>query len=294
MQAGCSRPSAGDGSLLARVRRLLGVAPLEERPAGGLAGTFVLAAVGLLGLALFLMPPASEARAAIDDSEVTVGTVETRDGKPAEGVEVWLVTMAYPGVSAFVTLAKARTDSDGRFRLVMNKHSQTSHKNGWRTIYAYKADYRPTAFDQPDTFGKAGFPTGVPIRLILEAAVRTTFGVCDDAGKPVAGAWVAIHFVGESPDLFSRRPHRANRGSHRARRASVLDGRPARTNPAAPRFERVAGDSDVSYSHRLQTRRSSSGTHGPTAGWPRDRRSTGSGGRRSRFILIRTTKTTGT
>ena len=84
----------------------------------------------------------------------------------------------------------------------MNKHSQTSHKNGWRTIYAYKADYRPTAFDQPDTFGKAGFPTGVPIRLILEAAVRTTFGVCDDAGKPVAGARVAIHFVGESRTYF--------------------------------------------------------------------------------------------
>ena len=90
--------AVGGGRLVAGSREaLLGVAPLEERPAGGLAGTFVLAAVGLLGLALFLMPPASEARAAIDDSEVTVGTVETRDGKPAEGVEVWLVTMAYPG-----------------------------------------------------------------------------------------------------------------------------------------------------------------------------------------------------
>ena len=47
-------PSARDGSLLARVRRLLGVSAPVERSAGGLAGTLAMAVVVLLGIVLFL------------------------------------------------------------------------------------------------------------------------------------------------------------------------------------------------------------------------------------------------
>jgi beta-lactamase regulating signal transducer with metallopeptidase domain len=189
-------PSARDGSLVARVRRVLGVAPPAESPAGGLAGTVALAMVGLLGLTFFFAPAASQARAAIEDPDVTVGTVVTPDGKPVEGADAWLVTMAYPEEKS-ITLAKARTDNNGLFRLVVNEKGQATRNRGWRTIYAHKAGSRPAAIDQPDTLGEVGFPIGVPIRLTLAAAVPTTFIIRDETGQPIAGARVAIHFLSE-------------------------------------------------------------------------------------------------
>ena len=181
---------------MARVRRVLGVAPHAERPAGGLAGTVALATVGLLGVTFFLAPAASQARAAIDDPDATVGTVLTPDGKPVEAADVWLVTMAYPEERS-VTLAKARTDNNGLYRLVVNEKGQTTRNRGCGTIYADKAGSRPAAIDQPDTLGEVGFPIGVPIRLTLAAAVPTTFIIRDETGQPIAGAGAAIHFLSE-------------------------------------------------------------------------------------------------
>ena len=89
-------PSAQDGSLLDRVRRLLGVPPRAEKRAGGLAGTVALATVALLGFTLFLAPAASQVRAGVDDGDAIVGTVVTADGKPVADADVWLAAWGYP------------------------------------------------------------------------------------------------------------------------------------------------------------------------------------------------------
>jgi len=84
-------PSAGGKPLLARIRRLLGVAPAADRPAGGLAGVVALAAVAALGLALVVAPGAVPARAAVEAGPTVAGTVLNPDGTPAAGADLWLI-----------------------------------------------------------------------------------------------------------------------------------------------------------------------------------------------------------
>ena len=185
-------PSARDGSLLDRVRRLLGVAPAQERPASGLAGTLALAAVALLGFLFFLTPAANLAQAGVEDrADAITGIVVTPDGKPVAGADVWLVTHSSMEDKAII-LGSTQTDVDGRFRLVPIEERLKLPDLGWRSIYAHKPGSRPAALDQSDTPSDLGFPTEVPIRLTLAAPASTTFGVVESSGKPVVGARFAV------------------------------------------------------------------------------------------------------
>ena len=101
--------SARDGSLLERVRRLLGVSAPVERAAGGLAGMLVLAAVAVLVAVIFLAPATNRAQAAVETGEAISGTVVAADGRPVAGAKVWLVAHSSVDKSGFI-LSKARTD----------------------------------------------------------------------------------------------------------------------------------------------------------------------------------------
>ena len=80
-----------DGSLLGRIRRLLGATSSVDRPASGLAGTVVLAPVVLMGVGFVLAPAANQARAGVEPRDAIIGSVVTPDGKPVAGADVWLV-----------------------------------------------------------------------------------------------------------------------------------------------------------------------------------------------------------
>jgi beta-lactamase regulating signal transducer with metallopeptidase domain len=184
-------PSARDGSLLFRIRRLLGASSPVERPASGLAGTLVLATVALLVVGLMLAPAAKQARAGDEPRDAITGSVETPDGKPVAGADVWLVADAL-GEGKVVTLGRARTEGDGHFRLVPINERLDLPDLGWRSIYAHKPGTRPTAIEHTDASSELGFSVGVPIRLTLRPLVSTTLAVVDASGKPLAGARVAV------------------------------------------------------------------------------------------------------
>jgi beta-lactamase regulating signal transducer with metallopeptidase domain len=183
-------PSAQDGSLLFRIRRLLGATSAVEKPAGGLAGTVVLATVLLLAVAFVLAPGANQVGAAVEPHDAVIGSVVTADAKPVTAADVWLVAFSLQDRKV-VTLGEARTDSDGHFRLVPIEERLNLPDLGRWSIYAHKAGMRPAALDPADT-SKLGVATGVPIRLTLRAPVSTTFGVVDATGKPLIGARVAV------------------------------------------------------------------------------------------------------
>jgi beta-lactamase regulating signal transducer with metallopeptidase domain len=184
-------PSARDGSLLYRIRRLLGATSAVEKPAGGLAGTVVLATVVLLAVAFVLAPATNQAGAAVEPRDVITGSVVTADDKPVAAADVWLVAFSFQDRKV-VTLGEARTDGDGHFRLVAIEERLNLPDLGWRSIYAYKPGMRPAAIDPANTASKLGVPAGVPVRLTLRAPVSTAFGVVDATGKPFIEARVAI------------------------------------------------------------------------------------------------------
>ncbi len=201
-------PSAHDGSLLARVRRLLGVAPRAEKRAGGLAGSVAMAAVALLGVTLFLAPTTNRAQAGVDDRVAIFGTVVTAKGQPVADADVWLVAWAYP-FNKSVTLGKARTDRAGRFRLVPDEQRLKARDLGWRVLWAHKPGLRPARVIPPKDETPLAFEPGRPVRVTLGPPTLTTFRVLDLAGKPVAGLTVAVVFLNDGrsylPDELSNR-----------------------------------------------------------------------------------------
>ena len=122
--------SARDGTLLERIRRLLGVSAPEKRAAGGLAGTLALAVVSVLGAVILLAPATSQARAGVEPGEAIAGTVVAADGRPVAGAKVWLVAHSLVENSGFI-LGKSRTDGGGRFRLIPMEEPLKRGHLGW-------------------------------------------------------------------------------------------------------------------------------------------------------------------
>jgi beta-lactamase regulating signal transducer with metallopeptidase domain len=194
-------PSARDGSLLARVRRLLGVTATVEKPAGGLAGTLALLSVALVGFTLFVAPPASEARAGIDNENAIVGTVVTVDGKPVAEADVWLAAWAYPRTRA-ATLGKARTDSNGRFRLVVSNDKQTSRTLGWRVLWAHKNGLRPARLLPPDNTKALDLEWGPDVKITLDPPTPTTVRLLNSEGKPVGDGKVSVVLLNDGRSIL--------------------------------------------------------------------------------------------
>jgi hypothetical protein len=133
-------PSAQDGSLLARVRRLLGVPALAERSAGDMAGTLAMVVVVLLGLSLFLAPIGNRVIAAVADGEAIVGNVIDTNARPVNGAEVRLVGHDV-AISRAITLSQARTDANDRFRLVPIDPRYPTKDLNFRAIWVYKSGF---------------------------------------------------------------------------------------------------------------------------------------------------------
>ncbi len=201
-------PSARDGSLLARVQRLLGAAAIAERPAGGLAGTLALMAVPLIGFTLFLAPAASQARAGVDDQTAIVGTVVSTDGRPVAGADVWLAATDILAHQS-VTLARARTNEAGSFRLVAPAEQTDGQVLAWRLISAHKPGLGLARVAPAQDVGVHGFAPDRPVRLTLGAPRSATLRVIDHNGGWAVGAKVAVVFLDDQrsylPDELSDR-----------------------------------------------------------------------------------------
>ena len=86
-------PSARDGSLLARIRRLLGATSIgrkTRRWTGRHAGAGNGRAAG--GRPSCWPPPATRPGLRMSPRDAITGSVVTPDGKPVAGADVWLVT----------------------------------------------------------------------------------------------------------------------------------------------------------------------------------------------------------
>ena len=198
-------PSASDGSLLGRVRRVLGVAPAPEKQTGGLAGSLALAAVAIVGFTLFFTPGTTQAKADVESPYLINGSVVTAEGQPVAGADVWLVAGRMQSDGA-ETLGKTRTGADGRFRLTISDDKHADRNLGWRSLWVHKAGLQPASVlpeDDAKPFADQS------IKITLDRPVSANFRLLDPAGMPAAGCKVAVVFLNDGrttlPDELSDR-----------------------------------------------------------------------------------------
>ena len=184
-------PSARGGSLLVRIRRILGVEPAEAAPARGLAGTLTLIAVAFLVLVLLLSPATAPARAAIDDPKVVTGKVAMPDGKAVAGADVWLVAETYPESRAIV-LRQGRSDETGRFRLIWDEKPFKGRFLGSHAIWTHAPGSGPAHAMFREPWDESGVDPGRPITLTIAPSAATRFRVLDPEGHAAAGARVTV------------------------------------------------------------------------------------------------------
>jgi len=184
-------PSARGGSLLVRIRRIMGVEPAEEAPARGLAGTLTLTTVAFLGLVLLVSPGTAPARASVADEKVVTGRVATPDGKAVAGADVWLVSLTYPEPKAIV-LRQGRTDEAGRFRLIWDEKPFQGRFLGSHALWAHLPGFGPTHVMFHESWNEAGADPDHPITLTIAPAAATRFRILDPAGNPAAGVRVTV------------------------------------------------------------------------------------------------------
>ena len=184
-------PSAQGGSLLARIRRILGVEPTEEMPARGLAGTLTLTTVAFLGLVLLVSQGTAPVRAAVDDEKVVTGKVVTTDGKAIAGADVWLVSETYPEPRAIV-LRQGRSDEAGRFRLTWDEKPFKGTFLGSHAIWAHLPGFGPSHVMFQERWTESGVDPDLPITLTMLPSATTRFRILDPEGKPAAAARVTV------------------------------------------------------------------------------------------------------
>ena len=183
-------PSANGGTLLARIRRILGVAPDDDPRARGLAGTVTLTTLAFLGLGLFIAPGTTPALAAIEDQKLVTGTVVTPDEKPVAGADVWLVAESYPEPKALV-LDRARSDEAGHYRLNWDETRFQGQHIGSHAVWAHRPGSQPARAMFLEWWTEAGVDPERPIKLTLGPAASIVLRVLDPEGHPVAGAKAA-------------------------------------------------------------------------------------------------------
>jgi beta-lactamase regulating signal transducer with metallopeptidase domain len=190
-------PSARDGSLLGRIRRLVGATSAVEKPASGLAGTVVLVTIALVAAAIAIAPARNQARAEEEPREAVTGSVETSDGKPVAGADVWLVAHLLTENRA-VTFGKDKTDKEGRFRLAVDgARLKTTRNLNFRALWAYKPGTQLATIASRDDQRPLGFDPVRPVRLALGEPTTASFRILDPANKPVAAASVTLTGIDE-------------------------------------------------------------------------------------------------
>lgn len=201
-------PSARGGSLLARIRRILGVEPAEEAPARGLAGTLTLTTLAFLGLVLLVSPGTPPAHAGVADQKVVTGKLVTPDGKTVAGADVWLVAETYPEPKAIV-LHRGRSDAAGRFRLIRDEKPFEGRFLGCHAIWAYLPGSCPARAMFQDEWNESGVDPDRPITLTIAPRAATRFRILDPEGNPAAGVRVMVVSLREDrtsvPDELAER-----------------------------------------------------------------------------------------
>lgn len=192
-------PAATGGSLLARVRRLLGVnPPCADRPAGWLAGALVLGAMALAGAGS--LPVAPRAAEAVDvkvpEGQMTItGRVLSATGQPVPGAAVVVLAdhiRPFRGgdyeSGRDRPIGHGQTDAEGRFKLVAERTSSAVHR--YLKVYARSPgfglgwrEFSPDT-EQPDA----------EIKLPPEQIVRGR--AVDLQGQPTAGVKIVARGVG--------------------------------------------------------------------------------------------------
>jgi beta-lactamase regulating signal transducer with metallopeptidase domain/protocatechuate 3,4-dioxygenase beta subunit len=201
-------PSAEGGALLARIRRLLGLAPRAEPPARGLAGTLALTIVGFLGLALALSPGGNSVQAAIQEQKIITGKVVTSNGKPVDGADVWLVGQTYPQPQA-IAIERVRTDKSGRFRQTWDQTRAKGRFLGSHAVWAHRAGFAPARAMFIEEWDESGVDPRHPIKLTLAPTTATAFRILDPQGNPAPGARIRLTKLREDrtsvPDELAER-----------------------------------------------------------------------------------------
>ena len=200
--------SGGRGTLLARVRRLLGVVPERKTPSGRnvgwLAGALALLLTGALTLGSFQHPARAQTEGkSAAAQEVTgkpkadvdstgqpklTGRVVDEAGKPVAGALVYDDTSRDGNVE--FSPVPLVTDTQGVFRM-----PKLHFPGQWRFIGARLGGGSVGWLDigagrQPAVFGADDALTEP---IVLRARRYTLRGTCvDEQGKPVAGATVAV------------------------------------------------------------------------------------------------------
>ncbi|QEH37771.1 Regulatory protein BlaR1 [Aquisphaera giovannonii] len=191
-------PSARGGTLLKRIRRVLGVMPAEEPTSRAMAGTLALSTLSLAAAFLLLIPGAPQARAAVEDRRTLTGTVIDAAGKPVPGADVWIVAETYPE-SRTISLDDARTDSEGRYRLAWDDSRLEGPAIGTRAVWSYHETHGiGRAMLQAGPARSGGDPDR-PIRVALSPASQTSLRITDAEGRPLAAAKVTPATLRETP-----------------------------------------------------------------------------------------------
>ena len=183
-------PSANGGTLLARIRRILGVAAADDPRARGLAGTVTLTTLAFLGLGLFIAPGTTPALAAIEDRKLVTGTVVTPDEKPVAGADVWLVAESYPEPKALV-LDRARSDEAGHYRLNWDETRFPGQHIGSHAVWAHRPGSQPARAMFLEWWTEAGVDPERPIKLTLGPAASDRAQGARPRGSSRGGAKAA-------------------------------------------------------------------------------------------------------
>jgi len=201
-------PSARDGSLLDRVRRLLGVSSPVERPAGGLAGTLALVTVSFLGLALFVAPGTSTVKADVETRKVITGVVVDSEGSPVALADLWLSVSVYPPQINAIVLGTARTGDSGQFRIVEQVPAVRIESSGAKRLWGHKTGFQVASVVLADDRHSTGVDPKKPIRLSLSPTVSVSCSILDAEGRSAAGAKVTVSVLrggGSLPEELAAR-----------------------------------------------------------------------------------------
>lgn len=193
-------PAANGGSLIGRVRRLLGVtSPTDDRPGGWLAGTLALGVLFLVAASSALLAPrsADAVDLKVPDGKMAItGRVVDPAEQPVAGADVVVIAdhiRPFAGgqnnAARDRVLGHCKTGDDGRFKLIVDRTSSTQ-------------DRYVKMFAMSPGFGlaRAKFSTDVQnhiavIKLGHEQVIKGR--VLDIQGQPAAGVKLAARTVGD-------------------------------------------------------------------------------------------------